>query len=283
MSLHGLYIVACPIGNYADITLRALAVLREIDVIAAEDTRETGKLLAHHGIEAGRRLVSCHEHNERQRLEALIARLLQGESVALVSDAGTPGVSDPGFPLVARAIENHIPIVPVPGVSAATAALTASGLPTDAYFFEGFLPKKKARRLKRLAALKDLTASLVFFESPRRITATLEELIDSLGDRPAAVCREMTKPYEEFLRGRLSEIRHILEQRQTIKGEITLVVAGSSAEQGDVDADEIRRLVEKGDNSPSQLAAELAARYGLPKRRLYQKILRIKNEANNGC
>jgi len=282
MALAGLYIVACPVGNYEDITIRALKVLAEVDAIAAEDTREAIKLLSFHGIEARGRLVSCHEHNEKSRLVELTARLLRGESVALISDAGTPTVSDPGFPLVRKAIEQGIPVAPVPGASAVTAALAVSGLPTDSFFFDGFLPKKKGKREKRLAALADLTATLVFFESPQRITETLSELIELLGDREGVVCREMTKPYEEFVRGRLSEILNVLNQRQAVKGEITLVVAGNMGQKTGIGSEEIRREVEKSVCSPSELAGILSARHGVPRRQLYQEILRIKNEAEDG-
>jgi 16S rRNA (cytidine1402-2'-O)-methyltransferase len=277
MTLAGLYIIACPIGNYEDITLRALKILREADAIASEDTRETRKLLAFHGIEAGGRLVSCHEHNERQRLEELTGRLLRGESVALISDAGTPLVSDPGYCLVRQAVEKGIPVVPVPGVSAVTCALAAGGLPTDSFFFEGFLPKKKGKREKRLATLAGLASTLIFFESPQRIIETLRELIAALGDRDAALCREMTKPYEEFLRGRLSAILNILDQRNAVKGEITLLVAGGTGQEAAPDDDQLRREVEQASCGSSELAGILAAKYGLPRRRIYEEILRIKN------
>lgn len=278
MALTGLYIISSSIGNYDDMTLRALKVLREVDMIAAEDTREARKMLSFHGIEAGGRLISCHEHNERQRLAELIERLLKGESLALVSDAGTPTLSDPGFPLVRKAIEEGITVVPVPGPSAVTAAVAASGLPTDAFFFEGFLPKKKAKREKRLAALAGMAATLIFFESPARITEMLRELIGIMGDREAVVCREMTKPYEEFLRGRLSGILEILGQRQVVKGEITLVVAGNTRREADMNSDEIRREVENASCSPSELARLLAEKYSLSRKRVYEEILRIKGD-----
>lgn len=278
MELSGLYIVACPLGNPEDITFRALKILGEVDVIAAEDTRETKRLLLYHRVEAAGRLVSCHEHNERDRLSELVARLQQGESVALITDAGTPTVSDPGFPLVRKAVEEGIPVIPVPGPSAVTAALAASGLPTDSFYFEGFLPKKKGKREKRLADLAGIAATLVFFESPRRIAETLKEMIEFFGDREGTVCREMTKPYEEFLRGRLSVILRDLDQRPAVKGEITLVVAGTPAEKAELDPEEIRREIERADCGASELAASLSARYGLPKKKMYQEILRIKNE-----
>jgi len=280
MALSGLYIVACPIGDYEDITLRALRVLNEVDLIAAEDTRKAGKLLSFHGIKAGGRLVSCHEHNEDDRLAELTDRLLRGESVALISDAGMPAISDPGFRLIRDAIEKGIAVVPVPGASAVTAALAASGLPTDAFFFEGFLPKKKGKREKRLAALAEISATLVFFESPLRISETLRELIEFLGDRRAVVCREMTKEYEEFLRGRLSEIMKILDRRQAVKGEITLVVAGKAEQESDIDGDEIRGAIAEGSHGPSELAGILSAKHGISRRLIYEEILRIKKETD---
>ena len=278
MELSGLYIVACPLGNPEDITIRALKILSEVDIIAAEDTRESKRLLLYHGIEAAGRLVSCHEHNERDRLAELIARLVQGGSVALITDAGTPTVSDPGFPLVRKAVEERIPVIPVPGPSAVTAALAASGLPTDSFYFEGFLPKKKGKREKRLDDLAGIAATLVFFESPRRIAETLKEMIEFFGDREGVVCREMTKPYEEFLRGRLSAIRRDLDQRPAVKGEITLVVAGSTEQKTELDQAEIRREIERADCGASELAATLAARCGVPRKKIYKEILRIKNE-----
>lgn len=280
MEQSGLYIVACPLGNPDDITLRALKVLREVDIIAAEDTRQARRLLSYYKIEPGGRLVSCHEHNERERLAELTARLARGETMALITDAGTPTVSDPGFPLVRKAVEQGLPVVPIPGASAVTAALAASGLPTDAFFFEGFLPKKKGKRQNRLAALAGIPATLVFFESPRRIVEFLGELMETLGDREGVVCREMTKPYEEFLRGRLSEIRQTLEQRPAVKGEITLVVAGTAEEKPAFDPADIRREVETADCGASELAAKLAARYGVPKKKIYQEILRIQKKEN---
>ncbi len=273
-----LYVVACPVGNLEDITIRALNVLGRVDIIAAEDTREARRLLSYHKIEAGGRLVSCHEHNEQGRLADLIVRLQHGESLALITDAGTPTVSDPGFPLVRKAIEEGIPVIPVPGPSAVTAALAVSGLPTDSFFFEGFLPKKPGKRGKRLEVLADIPATLVFFESPRRITETLREMVNCLGDRAGVVCREMTKPYEEFVRGRLTEILQVLEQRPSVKGEITLVVAGNTEKTPGFDLEDIRREVENADCGASELASRLSARYGVAKKKVYKEILRVKKE-----
>ena len=191
-----LYVVATPIGNREDITLRALNILRDVDLIAAEDTRKTGKLLAFYQIK--NRLISFHEHNEKKRTPEMIAKLLKGVSIALVSNAGTPSVSDPGYRLLKAAIANHITVSPIPGASAVTAAMSVAGLPTDSFVFIGFAPKKKGKRLKFLAELSAEPRSLVFYESPQRILALLEEIISCMNDRNAMLAREMTKLHEEF-------------------------------------------------------------------------------------
>ena len=211
-----LYVVATPIGHLEDITLRALNVLRAVDLIAAEDTRHTRRLLAVHGIQ--KRLVSYHEHNERQRTAELIAKLNQGFHLALVSNAGTPAVSDPGFRLVAAAVDQGLTIVPVPGASAAIAALSVSGLPSDTFTFVGFPARRKAKRTQQLRQLAELPHTLIFYQSPKRLLAFLEELRAVCGDRRAVLGREMSKMFEEFLRGRLSEISTALGRREEIKG-----------------------------------------------------------------
>jgi 16S rRNA (cytidine1402-2'-O)-methyltransferase len=220
-----LYIVSTPIGNREDITLRALRVLKEVDLIAAEDTRHTGLLLRHFGIQAP--LTSYFEGNELKKRDLILSRLKQGDRVALVSDAGTPGISDPGFRLVQRAIENGIPIVPIPGPSAVTAALSVSGLPTDAFLFKGFLPHKSAKRRGLLEQLEEVRETLIFYESPHRIIETLKDISDILGDREMVLARELTKIYEEVLRGRASEIQKQIAGKK-IKGEITLVISGKT-------------------------------------------------------
>src|SRR5205085_6669929 len=199
-----LYIVATPIGNLEDITQRALRILREVDLIACEDTRHTRKLLNHFGIET--KTISYQEHNERERADELGAVLESGKSVALVSDAGTPLISDPGFRLVNAAIEKGISVVPVPGAAAVVTALSASGLPTDQFYFAGFLPARAHARRAKLEELTQIPATLIFYEAPHRISAALRDAIDVLGDRHAIVAREMTKLHEEFARGRLSEL-----------------------------------------------------------------------------
>jgi 16S rRNA (cytidine1402-2'-O)-methyltransferase len=271
-----LYVVATPIGNPDDISVRALKILSLADCIAAEDTRCTGRLLAHHAIKA--HLISFHEHNERQRTPLLLARLQAGQTVALVSDAGTPTLSDPGFVLVREAAAAGIRIRPVPGASAATAALSVSGLPTDAFIFLGFPPRKPQRLEPYLASLQREPRTLIWYESPRRLKALLGALQAILGDRPAVIGREMTKRYEEFLRGPLSQLVADLQTREDIKGEITLLVAGC-APSSKISRDDLRAIIRRqlaeNPQPPSALARELAAQFNLPRSRVYDLILEI--------
>jgi len=218
-----LYIVAMPIGNSGDISLRALEVLKDVDLIAAEDTRVAGRFLKSHGIDTP--LISFFEHNEARRMEGLLKRLEGGESVAVISDAGTPLISDPGYQLVKAARERGIRVVPVPGPSAVMAALSVAGLPTDRFLFIGFLPKKPGKRRKELEQLAEVPHTLVLYESPYRLVKTLQELWDIFGSRTVVVCRELTKPYEEILRGTPDELLGELANRK-IRGEITLIVEG---------------------------------------------------------
>jgi 16S rRNA (cytidine1402-2'-O)-methyltransferase len=221
-----LYLVATPIGNLQDITLRAIDVLRSVDVIACEDTRHTRNLLTH--LRISNRLLSYHEHNEAERAEELIDRLMLGENVGIVSDAGTPGISDPGFRIVARAIESGVAVVPVPGPAAFVSAVIASGLATDSIFFGGFLPSKKGERRKRLTEVADIPATLVFYEAPHRIMKALADCAEVLGDRQAVVARELTKVHEEFVRGTLFELVDGVEDVVT-KGEMVLIIARASS------------------------------------------------------
>lgn len=220
-----LYLVATPIGNLQDITFRALDVLRSVDVIACEDTRHTIKLLNHFRI--SNRLVSYHEHNEHERAEELAERLINGESIAVVSDAGTPGICDPGFRIVQRAIEIGADTVAIPGAVAFVAAATASGLATDSIFFGGFLPAKKGERRKRLEEVRDVPATLVFYETPHRLGKSLADCAEILGDRSAAVARELTKLHEEIARGTLAELAARFTVKN-VKGEIVLVIDRAS-------------------------------------------------------
>jgi 16S rRNA (cytidine1402-2'-O)-methyltransferase len=217
-----LYLVATPIGNLEDVTRRALRVLAEADVVACEDTRRTRALLEHFGIRA--RTVSYHEHNERERAEELAAALEGGASVALVSDAGTPGINDPGFRLVRACVERGLRVVPVPGPTAFVAALTASGLPTDEFYFGGFLPARSHARRERLASVRALRATLVFYETPHRIAHALADAREVLGEREAAVARELTKIHEEIVRGRLGELAARFSIEGVARGEMVLVI-----------------------------------------------------------
>ena len=218
-----LYIVSTPIGNMEDITLRALRILKEADLIAAEDTRRTGLLLKHFGIQVP--LTSYFEGNELKKRDFIIAKLKEGKKVALVSDAGTPGISDPGFRLIQLAIESQFPIVPIPGSSAVITALSVSGLPTDAFLFKGFLPHKSKKKKDLLKELGHVRETLIFYESPHRITETLKDILEVLGDREIVLTRELTKMHEEIIRGKVSKIQDQIAGR-TLKGEITLVISG---------------------------------------------------------
>ena len=226
----GLYLVATPIGNLEDITLRAVRVLKESDVIACEDTRQTQKLLSHYGITT--RTTSYHDHNELTRASELILELEQGARIALVTDAGMPGISDPGFRLVSLAIRHHVPVVPIPGASAFLAALVASGLPADSFRFSGFLPPKRGQRKEALENIRNSPRTQVFYEAPHRLKEALEDIVEVLGARRyIVVAREVTKLHEEFLRGRAGEILEQLNSRGDVKGEITLLIG--KAEEGD--------------------------------------------------
>jgi len=219
----GLYLVGTPIGNLEDITLRALRVLKEASLIACEDTRQTQKLLNHYGITT--RTTSYHEHNEMTRAPELVLELEQGARIALVTDAGTPGISDPGFRLVSLAIRHHVPVVPIPGAAAFLAALVASGLPTDSFRFSGFLPAKRGQRRQVLEDIKSSPRTQVFYEAPHRITEALEDIVEVLGaGRQVVLAREVTKIHEEFLRGRAADVLSVLKSRDEIKGEITLLI-----------------------------------------------------------
>ncbi len=219
----GLYLVSTPIGNLEDITLRAIRVLGSVDVVAAEDTRRTAILLNAHSIKA--RMVSLHDHNKEKRAPELLNRLLDGKSVAVVSEAGTPGISDPGYYLVKLALANGIPVTPIPGACSIIAALVASGLPTDRFVFEGFLPRKKEKRRERLKALAEEPRTIVFFESPQRVLRTLTEIREMLGDRECVTARELSKKFEEWRRGTVEEILRFYDEKKT-RGEFVLLVRG---------------------------------------------------------
>lgn len=278
-----IYIVSTPIGNMDDITLRALKILAEVQVVAAEDTREAGKLLARHGIKT--RLTSFHEHNERERTPRIIDKVLAGESVALVSDAGTPAISDPGYRLVLAAVESGIRVVPIPGPSAAIAGLSVSGLPTDTFVFVGFPSKKKEKRLKQLRALAEERRTLIFYESPNRVIRLLGEILQTMDDRRGVLCREMTKLHEEFVRGPLSEIINTINNRPSVKGECTLVIEGA-AESEDIPIELLRQEIENALAEPnariSDLSRKLAEQFGIPKKKVYNEALKISGRKNRG-
>ncbi len=274
-----LFVVATPIGNMEDITLRALSVLKDVDVIAAEDTRQTRRLLAHHHISG--KLISYHEHNEALRTPALVDRLLNGERIALVSDAGTPVVSDPGYRLIRAAVARQVPVVPVPGVSAVTAALSASGLPTDTFVFVGFPAKKKGKRNSWLESLAAEMRTMVMYESPRRIEALLAEVREVMGDRYVVLCREMTKTYEEFLRGKVSAVLDRLGERGQVKGECTLLVSGAdpgAVSDGASLEQDIAAALAAGEG-PGTISRTLSTRRGLSRKRIYSEALRLKKNS----
>jgi 16S rRNA (cytidine1402-2'-O)-methyltransferase len=279
-----LYLVATPIGNLEDITLRALRVLKEVDQIACEDTRQTQKLLNHYGITT--RTISYHEHNEITRAAELVKELQEGASVALVTDAGMPGISDPGFRLISLAIRHHVPVVPIPGASAFLAALVASGLPTDSFRFSGFLPAKRGERRAALEAIKTSPRTQVFYEAPHRIVEALSDVVEVLGNtRHVVIAREVTKLHEEFLRGRAGEVLEALQSRDGVKGEITLII-GKAEEATHAAADasstrfSIRQRVEQiiAEEKVDEKAAlkKVAKERGVSKSDAYRELQRSK-------
>lgn len=270
-----LHVVAVPIGNAADISLRALDVLRTVAIVAAEDTRHFATLARHHGIPA--RALSYHDHNEESRTRELLERLRGGEDVALVSDAGTPLISDPGFRMVRAAIDAGIEVTVVPGPSAVTTALAGSGLPPHPYRFIGFLPRAVAARRAALAAVARDEATLVAFEAPRRLTDALRDAIDVLGDRPACLARNLTKPHERWQRGTLIELLAQLEKEDEVRGECTLVVGGADPRTAaSDDAEDDARLLLDGDAPPRVVQELLVRRHGLSKRDAYALVLRLR-------
>lgn len=272
-----LYLVATPIGNLGDVTLRALETMAAADVLACEDTRVTRVLLERYGIK--QKPTAYHEHNAAVAGPRLIAALEQGRSVALVSDAGTPLVSDPGFRLVEAAREAGLKVVPIPGASAALAALTASGLPSDAFFFAGFLPVKGGQRRTRLDELKAVPGTLIFFESPHRVADSLPAMAEVLGDRPAAICRELTKTFEEFRTGSLTELAAHYAEAGAPKGEVVICVGPPAPAKAPSEADVDRLLLSLADElGASKAAAEAAQMTGGKKADLYRRLLELKSD-----
>jgi 16S rRNA (cytidine1402-2'-O)-methyltransferase len=275
-----LYLVGTPIGNLEDITLRALRTLKEADLIACEDTRQTIKLLNHYGIE--KPTLSYHEHNELTRSAELIVHLERGDNVAMVSDAGMPGVSDPGYRMVHLAIRHHIRVVPIPGATAFLSALVASGLPTDSFRFGGFLPAKEGARRTALEAMLTSSRTQIFYEAPHRIVDTLRDIGEIFGpSRPVVVAREVTKMYEEFLRGRAADVLEQLEKRGEIRGEITLLIG--KAEETEHAAPTVRNVAQRvrglmqEDKLDEKAALKQAAKeFGLSKSETYREWQRAK-------
>ena len=271
-----LYIVATPIGNLEDMTFRAVRILQEVEAIAAEDTRHTGKLLQHFQITTPQ--ISYHDHNRISRLPELLALLQRGKSIALVSDAGMPGISDPGYELVRACVEAGIPVVPIPGASAVVTALSAAGLPTDRFVFEGFLPAKGKERRDRLDALQSESRTLVFYESPHRLRQTLADFADTFGgDRPIVLARELTKLHEEFWRGTVQGAIALYQTRDP-QGEYTVLLAGGTSapvvlSESALKA-ELAALLQQG-LSRSQASRQLAQQTQLPRRNLYQLALSL--------
>ncbi|MED0675160.1 16S rRNA (cytidine(1402)-2'-O)-methyltransferase [Aneurinibacillus thermoaerophilus] len=271
-----LYLVATPIGNMDDMTIRAIRVLQEVDIIAAEDTRQTRKLLNH--FEIGTRLISYHEHNKAASGPEIIRLLKIGKSIALVSDAGLPAISDPGQELVRDAVDESIPVIPVPGANAGLSALIASGLSTDRFLFRGFLPRDNKERRKELERLRSYPETLIFYEAPHRIIKTLAEIREVLGERKVALGRELTKRYEEFVRGEIMEVLDFLNEQEEIRGEFTVIVEGNEGEQGAGQLEQwwqgldivshVDVYIEKGLTKKEALK-QTAEERGFPKREVY--------------
>jgi 16S rRNA (cytidine1402-2'-O)-methyltransferase len=271
-----LYIVATPIGNLEDITLRAIKILKEVSLIAAEDTRRTKILLNAYGIETP--LTSLYEHNELNKRGALVARMMEGSDVAYVSDAGTPGISDPGYLLVQEALANCIVVVPVPGACAAIAALSVSGLPMDSFVFHGFLPGKSGKRKHFLKSLENETKTIVLYESPKRIVATLHDVEVILGNRQIVVTRELTKIYEEILRGSVAEVIEAFVDR-VVKGELTIIIAGKEGVKRSCSEEDIRRLLtlyEGKTLSKRDIIAKIALELGVSRNLVYREVMKAK-------
>jgi 16S rRNA (cytidine1402-2'-O)-methyltransferase len=281
-----LYLVATPIGNLEDITLRAIRVLHDVDLIACEDTRQTQKLLQHYHINT--RTISYHEHNELTRAAELVLDLEKGISVALVTDAGMPGISDPGFRLISLAIRHHIPVVPVPGAAAFLAALVASGLPTDSFRFSGFLPAKSGQRRKLLDSIRESPRTQIFYEAPHRIVECLEDIVEVLGpDRHVVIAREVTKLHEEFLRGRASEVLDHVKSR-AIKGEITLLIgkpeadshessAGKEAPAKKTVSQRVQQIISEEKVDEKAALKKVARELGISKSEAYRELQRTKS------
>jgi len=275
-----LYLVGTPIGNLEDITLRALRTLKEVDLIACEDTRQTAKLLQHYGIE--KPTISYHEHNELTRAAELVVHLENGDNVALVTDAGMPGVSDPGYRLVSLAVRHHIRVVPIPGPSAFLSALVASGLPGESFRFSGFLPAKLGQRRKLLESIKESPRTQIFYEAPHRIIETLKDIVDVLGPaRHVVIAREVTKLHEEFMRGRALDLMEEAERRGELKGEITLLISKPEESEAPVPTTEsvsqmVSRLIREESLDEKDALKRVAKELGISKSEAYREFQRTK-------
>lgn len=273
-----LYIVSTPIGNLEDITLRALRILKEVDLIAAEDTRHTRKLLAFYDIHTS--LTSYFDQNEAHKTPQLIEQLAEGKHIALVSDAGTPGISDPGYRIITAAIARQIPVVPIPGPSALIAALIVSGLPTDQFVFLGFLTNKRSARIQQLKTIQHETHTLVYYVSPHHFLPALEDVQNVLGNREIAVTRELTKTFEEVVRGPVEHVRTIFQERTAIKGEFALVIAGAQNKldvvvDSEMIATALRAYLNEHGGSRKDAVKAVARQLGIPKNKVYQESLQI--------
>jgi 16S rRNA (cytidine1402-2'-O)-methyltransferase len=273
-----LYVVATPIGNLEDITYRAVRVLKEADLIACEDTRHTAKLLQHYGID--KPTVSYHEHNEAARADELVAKLTAGLNVAQVSDAGMPGISDPGYRVIKLAIERGVPVVPIPGASAVVAALAASGLPTESFQFLGFLPAKSGQRRTLLESLQEAQQTTVVYEAPHRIAETMKDIVELLGaERPVVLARELTKMHEEFIRGNAAQVLQRVQEHE-LKGEMTLLIGKGAGQQAAVKdiaqrLDEIMREQKLDENAALKVVAK---EQGISKSKAYRELQRVKRK-----
>jgi 16S rRNA (cytidine1402-2'-O)-methyltransferase len=271
-----LHIVATPIGNLEDITLRALRILKEVELIAAEDTRRTRKLLATYGIQTP--VTSLYDQNELAKSTSIISRLEEGDDIAYVSDAGTPGISDPGYILINKAIEHSIDVITVPGPVAAIAALSISGLPMDSFAFYAFLPSRPAKRRQFLESLRDETKTMIFYESPRRLLSALKDIHDILGNRKTVLSRELTKLYEETIRGTVSEVMRILEGTP-VRGEITLILSGAEkravSDQKEVIKEKFRALREAPHLTTRDIVGKISEELKISRKEVYQEVLKL--------
>ena len=275
----GLYLVATPIGNLADISLRALGVLSYADIIYCEDKRHSVRLLNHYAIRS--RLLSYHEHNAERQLDPLLTHIVEGKSVALISDAGTPLVSDPGYKLVVEAKQRDLPVIAIPGPSAPITALVSAGLPTDSFLFAGFLPPKKAARKKRLLEFARSEATLIFFESPKRLKASLRDFAQCYGTRQAAVARELTKLHETVVSGTLNQLVENFEKQEAIKGEIVIVVAAADKDTAVLSDEELEQAIadELQVSSLRDAVQVICAKYDLPRSKVYNLAVAVKKTA----